>query len=117
MPEVVTSCDTIGRITMPKDYYVVLGVNRGASLNKIKKAYRTVIKKYHPDITRTKESTARFLEIKEAYEILSDEAKRKRYDGELAGEGSCLRISRVPKTIKRRRTFLDETERWFSSFT
>ena len=64
---------------MPKDYYLVLGVERGANLNKIKKAYRTVIKKYHPDITRTKESTTRFLEIKEAYEILSDKSKRRRY--------------------------------------
>ena len=60
---------------MPKDYYIVLGVNRGANLNKIKKAYRTVIKKYHPDITPTQESTERFLEIKEAYENLSDEGR------------------------------------------
>jgi DnaJ-class molecular chaperone len=102
---------------MPKDYYIVLGVNRGANLNKIKKAYRTVIKKYHPDITRTKESTARFLEIKKAYETLSDEAKRKRYDEELAEQGSQLKISKVPETIERRRTFFDEMEGFFSSFT
>ena len=102
---------------MPKDYYIVLGVDRGANLKKIKKAYRTVIKKYHPDITRTKESTARFLEIREAYETLSDEVKRKRYDEELAGQGSELRISRVPETIVGRRTLFDEMEGFFSSFT
>lgn len=102
---------------MPKDYYIVLGVNRGANLNKIKKAYRTVSKKYHPDITQTKEGAERFLEIKEAYETLSDEAKRKRYDEELTAQGSELRISRVPETIEERRTPFDEMERWFSSFT
>ena len=102
---------------MPEDYYIVLGVNRGANFKKIKKAYRTVIKRYHPDITHTKESTARFLEIKEAYETLSDAEKRKRYDEELAAQGSELRISRVPETIKTRRSLLDEMEGFFSSFT
>ena len=102
---------------MPKDHYIVLGVNKGADLKKIKKAYRTVIKRYHPDITHTKESTAKFLEIKEAYDTLSDEKKRKRYDEELAGQASELRISRVPETIERRRTLFDEMEDAFSSFT
>ena len=102
---------------MPKDYYIVLGVSRGATLNKIKKAYRTVSKKYHPDISHSKESAERFLEIKEAYETLSDEAKRKTYDQDLAAQGSGLRISRVPETIERRRNPFDEMERWFSSFT
>lgn len=102
---------------MPKDYYIVLGVNRGANLNKIKKAYRTVIKKYHPDITQTKESTARFLEVKEAYETLSDEEKRKRYDEEIAERGSALRISKVPEIIERRRTPFDRMERLYSALT
>ena len=102
---------------MPKDYYVVLGINRGAHLSKIKKAYRTVIKKYHPDITPTKESTEKFLEIKEAYETLSDEAKRKRYDKELIAQGSEMRIVSVPETIQRGKNAFDEMERLFSSFT
>ena len=102
---------------MPKDYYIVLGVNRGANLNKIKKAYRTIIKKYHPDITQTKETTEGFLEIREAYETLSNEEKRKRYDEELTREGSELRISNVPETIERRRSLFDEMEGFFSSFT
>jgi DnaJ-class molecular chaperone len=58
---------------MPKDYCVVLGVSRGAYLNKIKKAYRTVVKKLHPDISSTKESEEKFLEAREAYETLCDE--------------------------------------------
>ena len=102
---------------MPKDYYLVLGVERGANLNKIKKAYRTVIKKCHPDITRTKESTARFLEIREAYETLSDEAKREKYDENLTGRGSTVTISRVREPIEERRTYFDEIEEMFSSFT
>ena len=102
---------------MPKDYYLVLGVERGANLNKIKKAYRTVIKKYHPDITRTKESTTRFLEIKEAYETLSDEAKREKYDERLTGRESTVMISKGREPVEERRTYFDEMEGLFSSFT
>jgi len=100
---------------MPKDYYIVLGVGRGANLSKIKKAYRTVIKQYHPDVTQTKESTERFLEIREAYETLSNEARRKMYDEQLAGQGSGSRVSTGPETIKTRRTLYAEREKWFSS--
>ncbi|MBW1779244.1 MAG: DnaJ domain-containing protein [Deltaproteobacteria bacterium] len=102
---------------MPKDYYIVLGVSRGANLSKIKKAYRTVIKQYHPDVTQTRESTERFLEIREAYETLSNEAKRKSYDEQLAGQGSNLSVPKVPETITTRRTLFDEQEKRFSSFT
>ncbi len=102
---------------MPKDYYIVLGVSRGADLSKIKKAYRTIIKRNHPDVTRSKESTERFLEIREAYETLSNEARRKRYDEQLAGQGSDLSVSRVPETIETRQNLFDDREKWFSSFT
>lgn len=68
---------------MPKDYYMVLGINRGAGLDKIKRAYREVAKKYHPDTAPSKEGTERFLEIREAYETLSDEKRRKEYDRQL----------------------------------
>ena len=60
---------------MPKDYYIVLGVSRGADLNKIKKAYRVTAKKYHPDASASAESHEKFLELREAYETLVDEAK------------------------------------------
>jgi len=67
---------------MPRDYYEVLGVAKDASPDDIKKAYRTLAKKYHPDVsTEPKEvAEAKFKEISEAYEILSDPEKRQRYD-------------------------------------
>ncbi|MFC1840398.1 DnaJ domain-containing protein [Thermodesulfobacteriota bacterium] len=61
---------------MKKDYYLVLGVSRGADLDKIKKAYRTIAKRYHPDVLNEREDMTRFLEIKEAYDTLSDRKKR-----------------------------------------
>ena len=85
---------------MPRDYYIVLGINRGADARKIKKAYRTVAKKYHPDVAHSPESRERFLEVKEAYETLVNEKKRKRYDEELANQGSSFRITKVPDIIK-----------------
>lgn len=78
---------------MPKDYYIVLGVSRSADAHRIKKAYRTVAKRYHPDVSQAPESKQRFQEIREAYETLTDEGKRKRYDEELAKQGSSLRIT------------------------
>lgn len=102
---------------MPKDYYIVLGVSRGADVNKIKKAYRTVVKKYHPDVVQSEETKKRFLEIREAYDTLSDERRRREYDKELAKQGSELRITRVPDIIERRTSLFEEIERLFSSAT
>jgi len=100
---------------MPKDYYVVLGVSRGADRRKIQQAYRKVAKKYHPDLTACKENAQRFLEIKEAYETLSDQEKRKQYDEELASQGSELRISRVPEITEERTSLFDHLDTFFSS--
>lgn len=64
-----------------KDYYKILGVERNASENDIKKAYRKLARKYHPDINPgNKSAEARFKEINEAYEVLSDKEKREKYD-------------------------------------
>lgn len=64
-----------------KDYYEVLEINRSASDNEIKKAYRILAKKYHPDVNPgDKAAEANFKEINEAYEVLSDPQKRAKYD-------------------------------------
>ncbi len=64
-----------------RDYYDVLGVDRSASEDDIKKAYRKAAKKYHPDLNPgDKEAEAKFKEVGEAYEVLSDSSKRARYD-------------------------------------
>lgn len=63
-----------------RDYYEVLGVAKDASSQEIKKAYRKLSKKYHPDINPSKDASEKFKEINEAYEVLSDEQKRAAYD-------------------------------------
>lgn len=64
-----------------KNYYDVLGVNRGADSKEIKKAYRKLARQYHPDLNPgDKASEERFKEINEAYEVLNDEDKRAQYD-------------------------------------
>ena len=63
---------------MQKDYYKVLGVNKGASKDEIKKAFYKLAHKYHPDKKEGNES--RFKEVNEAYQVLSDDSKRSKYD-------------------------------------
>jgi len=63
-----------------KDYYKILGVDRKADDKSIKSAYRRLARKHHPDVAKGKENTEKFREIAEAYEVLSDPDKRRRYD-------------------------------------
>ena len=63
-----------------KDYYQTMGVARDASAEDIKRAYRRLARKYHPDVSKEKDAEARFKEIGEAYEVLRDPEKRAAYD-------------------------------------
>lgn len=78
---------------MGKDFYRILGVAKNASDDEIKKAYRKLALKYHPDKNKAKDAEEKFKEVAEAYEVLSDKKKRDIYDqyGEegLKGESSC----------------------------
>ena len=63
-----------------RDYYEVLGISKGATEQEIKKAYRSLAKKYHPDVNKEPDAEAKFKEINEAYEVLSDPQKKATYD-------------------------------------
>src|SRR3984885_15794 len=64
-----------------RDYYKVLGVERKASEAEIKSAYRKLARKFHPDVNpNNKEAEAKFKELNEAYQVISDPEKRKKYD-------------------------------------
>jgi DnaJ-class molecular chaperone len=89
------------------DYYIALGVSRDADLAKIKRAYRFIVKKYHPDVAESSEDRERFLEIREAYETLADEEKRQKYNQELARRDAGLRVSKVPEVIRGRKAFVE----------
>ena len=81
-----------------KDYYSTLGVNKNASDDEIKSAYRQMAKKYHPDLNKTPEAAEKFKEINEAYSVLSDKQKRANYDqfGSADGRMHCFPLSFSP---------------------
>ncbi len=63
-----------------RDYYEVLGVSKDASKDELKKAYRKLARKYHPDVNKEEDASDKFKEAKEAYEVLGDDQKRAQYD-------------------------------------
>ncbi|KQO17670.1 molecular chaperone DnaJ [Paenibacillus algorifonticola] len=63
-----------------RDYYEILGVGKDASADDIKKSYRQLARKYHPDVNKAADAETQFKEVKEAYDVLSDDGKRSTYD-------------------------------------
>ena len=66
--------------TQKRDYYEILGVSRNASDDDLKKAFRKLAFEFHPDRNKDKDAEEKFKEINEAYQVLSDQDKRARYD-------------------------------------
>ena len=110
MPRFVIHIEKIGRIGLMNntEFYERLGVDKSASQDEIKKAYRKLSKKYHPDINHEEGAEAKYKEIQEAYETLGDEQKRAMYDqygatdgqaGGFSGQGGLImqRLSLVVK--------------------
>jgi len=63
-----------------KDYYAIMGIDRGAKPEEIKRVYRRLARKYHPDVSKEPDAEERFKEVNEAYEVLKDPEKRRAYD-------------------------------------
>jgi curved DNA-binding protein len=63
-----------------RDYYEILGVKRGADADEVKRAYRKLARKFHPDVSKEKNAEEKFKEVQEAYEVLRDADKRSAYD-------------------------------------
>ncbi len=99
-----------------KDYYKILGVPRGASAKDVKAAYRRLARKHHPDVNPGNAAAeARFKEIGEAYEVLSDEHKRKRYDT-LGANWDAFRHTQPPRGSSRRVEFSGDFSDFFRTF-
>ena len=62
------------------DYYSILGLKKGATVEEVKKAYKTLAKKYHPDVSKHDDAEKKFKEVLEAYQVLSDPEKKQNYD-------------------------------------
>jgi DnaJ-class molecular chaperone len=97
---------------MKKNYYQILAVKISATIEEIKKAYRELAKKYHPDKNQgDKEAEEKFKEISSAYETLSDAQRRNAYDLKLQEETVRLEQERIQKEKVSRKSNLKPTKR------
>ena len=79
-----------------KDYYKIMGLKRDASLEDIKRSYRKLARKYHPDVSNENDAEAKFKEFAEDYEVLKDPKKRATYDRLDPNQASWQRFQRQP---------------------
>ena len=90
---------------MKENYYIVLGISRGASKQRIKQAYRNMAKRYHPDGGGTEINETKFKEIQKAYETLSDRERRAIYDATLTQPTPPPQSNRTNDIINPQRSF------------
>ena len=100
-------------MSVKRDYYEVLGLSKGADAGSIKKAYRKLAKKYHPDTNQgDKQAEKKFKEVTEAYTVLSDPEKKKMYDqfghGHLIREHRLIRLAKIHQAIRFREVLITE---------
>jgi curved DNA-binding protein len=96
------------------DYYKILGLDKGASAEDVKKAYRKLARKYHPDVNpNNKEAHKRFQEINEANEVLSDPEKRKKYDQYGKDWKHAEEFEKARQQQQRQRTYSGGGEEYF----
>ncbi len=93
---------------MKRDYYIILGVSKGATTERIKRAYREMAKKYHPDSGGTEVNETKFREIQNAYDTLSDTNRRAIYDEELARRIHPFTSHHIKKSIQKHTFFSDD---------
>ena len=99
-------------MSVKRDYYEVLGLSKGADAGSIKKAYRKLAKKYHPDTNQgDKQAEKKFKEVTEAYTVLSDPEKKKMYDqfGHAAfDQHRLIRLAKIHQAIRFREVLITE---------
>ena len=95
------------------DYYELLGIKKNASVEEIKKAYRDMVKKYHPDINKSSDASKIIISLNEAKETLLDEDKRKEYD-ELLNE---IKYSKQYTTSKENNTYKEKTKEYKENYS